>query len=316
MADPQQSALRKEREQRLSMPDVEVDPDAPTLIRPEIENSWTRCQAVGVSIENPEMPYTPDFDSNSFLHRASAPVLTRIAEQLADAPVTILMADADARIVDRRAGTYSLLSRLDRAHVGPGFWYDEDHTGTNGIGTALAERQLFEVRGSEHYKESLQGLVCVGKPIVHPISGDTLGVLDLTCRVPDRSPAMAPLVETGVREIRSQLFAEAPRSQQTVFREFLLESRRTRYGLVAFGPGVRLANEAASAMLADADHALLWEWAREALATAEECDGLLWLENLSSVRVRARRVPGVPVADGVTIELLPSYRPPGLRVAN
>lgn len=310
MADQQQYALRVEREQRLSMPGAETDPGAPTLIRPEIENSWSRCEASGVSIVNPEMPYTDDFDPNSFLHRAAGPVLSRIAEQLADAPVTILMADSAARIVDRRAGTFSLLSRLDRAHVGPGFWYDEDHTGTNGIGTALAERQLFEVRGSEHYKESLQGLVCVGMPISHPITGDTLGVLDLTCRVPDRDPEMASLVEAGVREIRGQLFAEASHAHQTVYREFLLQSRRTRYGLVALAPGVKLSNAAASALLADSDYALLQEWACDALATAEETDGLVRVANQANIRARACRVPGVQTGTAFTIELRPTYRPP------
>ncbi|QQZ19701.1 MULTISPECIES: hypothetical protein [Rhodococcus] len=42
----------------------------------------------------------------------------------------------------------SLLGRLDRAQVAPGFMFSEQYAGTNGIGTALEERKAFRVRGN------------------------------------------------------------------------------------------------------------------------------------------------------------------------
>ena len=78
--------------------------------------------------------------------------MDRLAEQLADAPVTILLADQDATIVDRRTGWRSLLGRLDRALVAPRFSFSEQCAGTNRIGTALEERKAFRVRGGEHMR--------------------------------------------------------------------------------------------------------------------------------------------------------------------
>ncbi|WP_198387750.1 hypothetical protein [Rhodococcus pyridinivorans] len=97
--------------------------------------------------------------------RAARPVLDRLADQLADAPVTILLASQDATIVDRRAGQRSLLGRLDRAQVAPGFIFAEECAGTNGIGTALEERKAFRVRG-----KSTCSRRCIRWPVSAPRS--------------------------------------------------------------------------------------------------------------------------------------------------
>ncbi|WP_244204643.1 GAF domain-containing protein, partial [Streptomyces africanus] len=49
--------------------------------------------------------------------------------------------------------------------------------GTNGIGLALAERQLIRVYGAEHFAERSQGNACVAMPVRDPLSGRIEGVL-------------------------------------------------------------------------------------------------------------------------------------------
>src|SRR5438128_11953932 len=60
-----------------------------------------------------------------------------------------------------------------------GSW-NEQAAGTNGIGTALAEGRTVQVIGAEHYVAAWQRWVCTGAPIRHPITGETLAVIDVT----------------------------------------------------------------------------------------------------------------------------------------
>ncbi|MCW3472909.1 hypothetical protein OMK68_25410, partial [Rhodococcus pyridinivorans] len=64
-------------------------------VRPEIEQSWRRCLALGVTPDSSPLRYI-DTPTDSKLVRAARPVLDRLADQLADAPVTILLASQDA----------------------------------------------------------------------------------------------------------------------------------------------------------------------------------------------------------------------------
>ncbi|WP_162603326.1 hypothetical protein [Rhodococcus oxybenzonivorans] len=128
--------------------DIDAHEGAPLGLRPEIEQSWRRCRAIGAAADGSRLRFVDDTRTDSKLVRAARPVVDRLAEQLADVPVTILLADQDATIVDRRTGVRSLLGRLDRAQVAPGFMFSEQYAGTNGIGTALEERKAFRVRGN------------------------------------------------------------------------------------------------------------------------------------------------------------------------
>ena len=256
------------------------------------------------------MPYDAELERDTRLRRAADPVIDRLAAQLADAPVTILLADRNARIVDRRAGDDSLLRRLDAAQVAPGFGYAEEYSGTNGIGTALEERRLFEVRGGEHFRESLQNLACVGTPIVHPIARSIEGIIDITCQVADVSDLMAPLVSAAVRDIEDRLYDYASYSEQALLREFLRSSRRHRTAVLAMSQDMVLTNTAASRLLDPTDHAVIWTWASEHLDTAEEQSGELHLGSNLMVHACAHRVADVRGMLGIIVEIREAEKPP------
>jgi transcriptional regulator of acetoin/glycerol metabolism len=213
--------------------DIDAHEGAPLGLRPEIEQSWRRCRAIGAAADGSRLRFVDDTRTDSKLVRAARPVVDRLAEQLADVPVTILLADQDATIVDRRTGVRSLLGRLDRAQVAPGFMFSEQYAGTNGIGTALEERKAFRVRGDEHMLESLQSLVCVGSPIVDPVSRMVTGILDITCNIDQVSDLMAPLILSAVRDVEERLFAQSARSEQVLLREYMRSKRRGNAAVVA-----------------------------------------------------------------------------------
>ncbi|WP_083541908.1 sigma-54-dependent Fis family transcriptional regulator [Kribbia dieselivorans] len=275
------------------------------VIRSEIQDSWRRCQMTGITPGTDDIPFTQDVPEASRLRRAADPILANLAGKLTDSPATILLADSAARIVDRRAGAPELRGRLDAASVAPGFMYAEEATGTNGIGTALEERRLFSVRGGEHFRESLQNLACVGKPIIHPISRNVEGILDITCAVSEANALMEPLVEAAVREIEQRLYELASQDERALLEEFLRTSRRGGSAVITLSNDLVMANPAASRLLQPADQALLWNWACLRLGTRDEFIGELQLASSREVLAKVRRLEDGRRTMGIVVEMRP-----------
>ncbi|MFC0451416.1 sigma-54-dependent Fis family transcriptional regulator [Rhodococcus jostii] len=272
-------------------------------LRPEIEASWRRCEVIGVSSGDGDLPYTPDVDRDSRLRRAADPVIDNLVLHLQDAPATILLADSAAQIVDRRAGDAGLRARLDRAYVAPGFRYAEEDTGTNGIGTALEERRPFQVSGGEHFREALQSLACVGVPIIHPITRTVEGILDITSNLSDSNALMGALAQSAVREIQSRLYAESSDREQLLLQSFLQASRRGSSAVVSLNQDVIMTTPMAAQIIDTSDQALLWDWACRMLAGRDEYIGEVRLADNVTVSAAARRVGDSRTPAGIIIEM-------------
>lgn len=288
---------------------IEAREDAPLGLRPEIEQSWRRCRAIGATPDGSGLRFVDDTRTDSKLLRAARPVVDRLAEQLAEVPVTILLADQNAAIVDRRAGVRSLLGRLDRAQVAPGFIFSEQYAGTNGIGTALEERKAFRVRGDEHMLESLQLLACVGSPIVDPVSRTVMGILDITCNIDQVSDLMAPLILSAVRDIEERLFAQSTKSEQMLLREYMRSKRRGNAAVVAISRDTVIATPTASRLMDSTDQMMLWDWISSHLSVRQEWEGPLRFAEGIDVRVHARRVSESGDSLSAILELRPLATP-------
>lgn len=276
-----------------------VDP----RVRADIATSWRRCHLIGVKATSDDVPYEGEFDRPSRLLRAAAPVIDRLADQLTDSPATIMLADAEAQIVDRRAGGRELVRALDKAYVAPGFRYAEEFTGTNGIGSALEERRPFFVQGAEHFRENLLEFACVGAPVMHPISGTVEGVLDVTCRFDETNVLMKPLVLSAVREIESRMYADASLKERMLLEHFLRVSRKVRSAVVSLNQDFIISNTAAAKLLDPSDQALLWDWATRMLARRDECTGEVRLAQDIVVHAKASKVGEGSSPAGVLVEM-------------
>ncbi|GAA4858596.1 sigma-54-dependent Fis family transcriptional regulator [Pseudonocardia benzenivorans] len=298
---------RRERLLDTRVHDDELDPD----FRTEILSSWRRCQLVGVVPTGEEAPYRPEFERPVRLLRAAGPVIDRLAEQLEDSPVSIVLADTDAQIIDRRAGGRSLVRVLDRARIAPGFVFAEEFTGTNGIGSALEAAKPFTVAGAEHFRENLQDFACIGSPVRHPMTGRVEGVLDVTCRVEEAHGAMKPLVLAAVREIESRMYAETTRRERMLLDRFVRANRRAGTAVVSLNEDVIMANTAASAILDLSDQATLWDWACRMLGSSDECTGEVQLAHDVVAQATAVRIGEKGEMAGVLVEMRPHTRTDG-----
>ena len=241
------------------------EPVNPTLVRKPILASWWRSRKWNVAADRLNLSYlrAPDLDSE--LANAAEPVLSHLYEQLAGQPISIVLTDAGGLVLFRFTGDRDLERHLDSIMLAPGFSYAEEIVGTNGIGTALESGGPAHVFGHEHYAERLEGMACAGMPIKDPVSGKTVGVIDLTCWRRDADPLMVSLVQSTADQINQALAATTSNRDQRLLQEYLRACRHTGGIVLALGNDVVMLNDHARKALSPGDQAALISQATEAL---------------------------------------------------
>jgi len=243
-----------------------AEPVEPGRVREPILASWWRARESNVAADRIEMRYIRDQNLDTPLSRSAEPVLRQLHEELAGQPISIVLTDQAGLVLSRLTGDANLARHLDTVQLAPGFSYAEEFVGTNGIGTALEGGQPMHVFGHEHYAEDLEDLACAGVPIQHPISGKTVGAVDLTCWRSDAGPLLMTLAKTTAVQIRQSLLADAAAPEIELLQEYLRVCRRTPGIVIALNNDVVMMNDYARTVLAPADQAALLRQATEALA--------------------------------------------------
>jgi transcriptional regulator of acetoin/glycerol metabolism len=189
--------------------------DRGLVLRPEIASSWRRSTLSGLAPDRFVVPaHEPELESR-FL-RAARPVLERISADLSDLDVSVILTDASANVLVRADGSRSIRARLDEVSLSPGYAYSEDTVGTNAIGTALAVGSPAQVMGREHFADVLTRLSCAAAPVVDPVHGEVVGVIDLTSDADRDSPLMLGLARSGAREIEQRIEASIPMAYRSL----------------------------------------------------------------------------------------------------
>ncbi|MBO1926142.1 transcriptional regulator [Thiomicrorhabdus sp. 6S2-11] len=110
-------------------------------------------------------------------------------------------------------------SRAESVNFQEGGRWDEQSIGTNAIGLAKKLRSPVTVFSSEHYQSFLHDWVCYAAPIIHPQSGECVGILDmsttwkkhtalgqaavtqLACNIARNLPEVSPRAELEIRAL-------------------------------------------------------------------------------------------------------------------
>ncbi|WP_329343425.1 hypothetical protein OG252_44595 [Streptomyces sp. NBC_01352] len=219
-------------------------PDLP--LRPEISEGWRRASLSGLEPGSALVePPMREVERDSRIMAAAAPVLDELAVQLRDTRFSVLLADGEGCIIDRRFGELRLAGALDEVLAAPGFRYTEDVTGTNALATAFEIRRGITVTGEEHFLEPLKRFCCYGMPIVYPITGRLAGVLDVTGYAEDATDLLQPFLVQAAREIEQRLLDGTRRRDQRMLAAYRARTARTTNPVLVVGDGVTLANRAA-----------------------------------------------------------------------
>ena len=277
-----------------------AEPVDPNAVRKPILASWWRSRQWHVAADHIELDYLHDPDLESNLARTADPVLRHLHEQLDGQPISIILTDSAGVVLTRLTADHDLERHLDGVKLAPGFSYAEANVGTNGIGTALESGGPAHVFGHEHYAEHLEQFGCAGVPIHDPVSGKTVGVIDLTCWRKNADPLLISLVKATADQITQALLAAGSRRDMHLLQEYVRACRRTGGIVLALGNDVVMLNDHARQVLDPGDQSALIGHATEALA--RQNPGAVTVDLPSGVvaRMFCRRISGDgPFADGV-----------------
>jgi sigma-54 dependent transcriptional regulator, acetoin dehydrogenase operon transcriptional activator AcoR len=277
---------------------LSAEPVEPARVRDTILASWRRSRGGNVAADHIEMPYIRDPDLDTPLTRSAGPVLRLLCEQLTGQPISVVLTNQAGLVLSRLTPDADLERHLDAVQLAPGFSYAEQFVGTNGIGTALEGGKATHVFGHEHYAENLEDLACAGVPIQHPISGKTVGLLDLTCWRKDAGPLLIALAKTTAGQIRQALLSDASTREVELLHEYLRACRRTPGIVFALNNDVVMMNDYAQTLLGPADQSALLRQAAEAIAE-RRTSVLTELPSGTRVRMYSRPVGAGRLGGGV-----------------
>ncbi|MFE9438495.1 SpoIIE family protein phosphatase [Streptomyces sp. NPDC006602] len=272
-----------------------------SAVRDSVLDSWKRCRSAGLQPHQLLVPYAPDLTLEDRFLRAAHPVLKDLSASLTEPGITIALCDARGRMVERLGGDRQLRDRLDEVRFAPGFDASERIVGTNGVGTALAERSPVYVIGREHFADCLQPFACAGAPVRDPFSGRIEAVLDLTCLRDDGDPAMLRLVREAAHSIEARLLEQSTQRERALLAAYRRAGpdvggwpRQPRLAAPDQGDGNR--------GLGRIDLAVLREKAEELLASPQRTLDEVVLSGGRVATLLRRSVMGAAGETGVVVE--------------
>jgi sigma-54 dependent transcriptional regulator, acetoin dehydrogenase operon transcriptional activator AcoR len=261
---------------RVALPDNEIaqarekfladDSARPPEVREAILASWRRSREWSVAADRIESPYIREPDLDTPLMRSALPVLGQLRDNLADHPVSAILADAAGMVLSRTTTDDDLERHLDKVMLASGFNYAEASVGTSGIGTALEGGQPARVAGHEHYTEQLTDLISVGVPLYHPISGKLVGAVGLACWSRDDNRLLMTLAKTIADQVTRALLTESSTEELELLQNYLRACRHSSGIVLALNQDVVMMNDQARHVLEQGDQEVLLGYASEVLA--------------------------------------------------
>ncbi len=308
---PPSERLAKARERFLV-----ADPVVPGDVREPILASWWRSRQWKVAADRVTLSYIRDPDMDTPLTRSALPVLKSLHENLEGQPISVILTDAAGVVLSRLTADHDLERHLDGVQLAPGFSYAEEHVGTNGIGTALEGGQPAHVFGHEHYAEDLEDLACAGVPIHDPISGKTVGAVDLTCWRKHADSLLVALAKTAANQITNALLADTSMRESQMLRDYLRTCRHTSGIVLALSNDMVMMNDSARQMLSAGDQAAVLGHAADVMASGRAGAVTLALPSGATARMFCRPVPSAadfagsePVGGVVHVKLVEQSAP-------
>lgn len=179
-------------------------------LRNLIYDSWQRCLQHGV---NPNQKQTEIVMTDDQLKEkiqqcqlidAAKPILDQLAFQSNATGYLLTLCDKDGTIIYLN-GNKQVLREGEKMNFVLGADWSEKTAGTNAIGTSIVSQKPVQVFSAEHFCEGCHPWTCSSSPIIHPITKEVLGALDLTGIWHEAQPHTLGLVISGAYSIQQRL---------------------------------------------------------------------------------------------------------------
>lgn len=264
---------------------------APAAPRPLIDDSWRRTLRFGMDPDRgrdlPEAagPDEVEFRRHSGKLARVLPVLGDVLLPAAeDAGHVMVVVDAFG-VVLWRDGPRKIQQHAERLGFAVGANWSERNVGTNAIGTALVVERPVQIYSAEHFVKTHHAWTCAAAPILDPVNGDLLGVVDVSGAAATVHPSTLALVDAAARMAES----------------FLREEHHAALGALRAIAAPLLAGSSSPMVITDADGwvaAAIGTEVTDRIALPEHRDGdLAWLPAFGSCRLE-------PVTGGWLVRVL------------
>ncbi len=185
-------------------------------VKVEILSSWQRS----ARHVPPQKSHAPADDekliSESWRESPLSQAATREQDnmmQLArEGELVAAIADPFGRLLWTFASSH-MRRRAEAVNFTAGGRWDESSIGTNAVGLAQKLRRPVTVFSSEHYQPFVHDWVCYAAPIIHPQSGECLGILDMSTTWNRHTPLGQAAVTELARSIAAGLPKHLPRAE-------------------------------------------------------------------------------------------------------
>ena len=219
--------------------------DEPADLDKDILASWRRSRLSGV--DPLAVDYLrSDIDVESRFARIAIPLMNDMAELLVGTQTSMAIASGTGNLLWRWAPDSRLRSALDDAGHIVGHSFNEEHIGTNGVGTSLEVGRTVIIKAEEHFRECFHALNCVATPVIDPITRRALGTINLTWPPGHSEATFAAIVQKMAREVQSALKEAASVRERRLLQEFLDAEAKSTHPVVALNSELIIGNHFAA----------------------------------------------------------------------
>ena len=173
-------------------------------LSPSLIKSWQRSLALGINPDQHRPLHRHEVSEARSLsagHRL-ATVMPALSQLLADETVTgrhlLIVTDHEGEVL-WRVGSKQALRLADSLEFVEGADWSESGVGTNAISEALVTGAPAQLFSAEHLVRTHHDWACTASPIRDPLSGEIVGVLDVSGPFESVTPDSLRLVRCGVR---------------------------------------------------------------------------------------------------------------------
>ena len=165
--------------------------------------AWRRCQQQGLDRELSGPRSVHPNDEIALRKQASglAPIVDPVWEALSQASSLnqlMVLTDPDGEVLWRR-GSRQVQDEAEQIGFVEGADWAEASVGTNAISQALRVGAPAHLSGEDHFAYSHAAWTCMAAPLCHPLSGETLGILDVSGPLHRLGCDVVPMVQMSAR---------------------------------------------------------------------------------------------------------------------
>ncbi|MFC6706929.1 transcriptional regulator [Flexivirga alba] len=186
--------------------------DDAVRVRPEVLSSWRRS-AQGAALDATGAPLADEHDTAAFwqdspLQSAVSTVEQELRRSAEDGDLVLAVTDTKTRILWTYGGRV-MRRKAESVNFVPGGRWDDASVGTNALDLAGRLDAPATVFSAEHYSPMVHNWVCWAAPVHDPVTGERLGVIDLSTTWDRAHPIglatarlMARMIESALPDTR------------------------------------------------------------------------------------------------------------------